>query len=107
MISPQQFENLAHVLPILNHADPELLREFQQKAFYARIPVGRDVFIEGDLELIVPYEVKLGMRSGDGFFEVLSGLKKGERVVTSANFLVDSESALKAAFKSASTELNK
>jgi Cu(I)/Ag(I) efflux system membrane fusion protein len=51
--------------------------------------------------MIVPYEVKIGMRSGDGYYEVISGLKKGERVVISANFLVDSESSLKAAFKSA------
>jgi len=65
------------------------------------------VFIEGDHDLIVPYEVKLGMRSGDGYYEVLSGLKKGERVVISANFLVDSESSLKAAFKSATSELKK
>ncbi len=30
-----------------------------------------------------------------GYYEVLSGLKAGERVVTSANFLIDSESQLK------------
>ncbi|HPS85690.1 MAG TPA: efflux RND transporter periplasmic adaptor subunit [Spirochaetota bacterium] len=65
------------------------------------------VFIEGDHELIVPYEVKLGMRSGDGYYEVLSGLKKGERVVISANFLVDSESSLKAAFKAATSAQSK
>jgi Cu(I)/Ag(I) efflux system membrane fusion protein/cobalt-zinc-cadmium efflux system membrane fusion protein len=59
------------------------------------------VFIEGEKSMIVPYEVKIGMRSGDGYYEVISGLKKGERVVISANFLVDSESSLKAAFKSA------
>jgi Cu(I)/Ag(I) efflux system membrane fusion protein len=32
-----------------------------------------------------------------GYYEVLSGLKEGERVVTSANFLIDSESQLKGA----------
>ncbi len=62
------------------------------------------VFIEGKNDLIVPYEVKLGVRSGDGYYEVLSGLKAGERVVTSANFLIDSESSLKAALKAASGE---
>ena len=65
------------------------------------------VFIEGDHEMVVPYAVKLGMRSGDGYYEVISGLKNGERVVISANFLVDSESSLKAAFKSATSELKK
>jgi Cu(I)/Ag(I) efflux system membrane fusion protein len=39
---------------------------------------------------------KLGIRTGD-WIEVLDGLKEGEHVVTSANFLIDSESRLKAA----------
>ena len=43
-----------------------------------------------------PREVRLGARAGD-VFEVLEGLKAGERVVTSANFLIDSESKLKEA----------
>jgi RND family efflux transporter MFP subunit len=59
------------------------------------------VFIAGKGDLIVPYEVKLGVRSSDGYYEVISGLKGGEKVVTSANFLIDSESSLKAAFKEA------
>ncbi|MFH0976118.1 MAG: efflux RND transporter periplasmic adaptor subunit [Spirochaetota bacterium] len=59
------------------------------------------VFIKGKGDLIVPYEVKLGIRSSDGYYEIVSGLKKGELVVTSANFLIDSESSLKAALKSA------
>ena len=66
-----------------------------------RTGVRNYVFIKGRGDLIVPYEVKLGVRSGDGYYEVVSGLKGGERVVTSANFLVDSESSLKAAFKEA------
>ncbi len=43
-----------------------------------------------------PREVKLGAKAGE-VFEVLNGLKSGERVVTSANFLIDSESNLKEA----------
>jgi Cu(I)/Ag(I) efflux system membrane fusion protein len=45
-----------------------------------------------------PREVKLGQR-GDGFVEVRQGLTDGEPVVTSANFLIDAESNLKAALK--------
>ncbi len=59
------------------------------------------VFIEGRGDLIVPYEIKVGVRSTDGYYEVISGIKEFERVVTSANFLVDSESSLKAALKEA------
>jgi len=40
--------------------------------------------------------VKLGVRAGD-WVEVLEGLKEDEHIVTSANFLLDSESQLKAA----------
>ena len=43
-----------------------------------------------------PREVKLGVK-GQDMVEVLGGLSDGENVVTSANFLVDSESSLKAA----------
>ncbi len=43
-----------------------------------------------------PREIKLG-RQGDNHVEVLSGIAEGEQVVVSANFLIDSESNLKAA----------
>ncbi len=43
-----------------------------------------------------PRELKVGKR-GSHFVEVLSGVSAGERVVTNGNFLLDSESRLKAA----------
>ncbi|MBW7957169.1 MAG: efflux RND transporter periplasmic adaptor subunit [Deltaproteobacteria bacterium] len=43
-----------------------------------------------------PREVKTGGKA-DGFFQVLQGVSEGEWVVTQANFLIDSESKLKAA----------
>ena len=43
-----------------------------------------------------PTEVQLG-RKGDGYVEVLSGLKVGDKIVTRANFLIDAESNLQAA----------
>ena len=46
-----------------------------------------------------PRAVKLGMR-GDGYVEVLDGIREGEEVVVSANFLIDAESNLKAALQS-------
>jgi membrane fusion protein, copper/silver efflux system len=45
-----------------------------------------------------PRAVKLGRR-GDGYVEILDGLNKGEEVVTSATFLIDAESNLKAALQ--------
>jgi Cu(I)/Ag(I) efflux system membrane fusion protein len=45
-----------------------------------------------------PREVKVGAR-GDGYYQIISGLEEGEWVVTSANFLIDSESGFRAALK--------
>ena len=45
-----------------------------------------------------PREVRLG-RSGEGYVEVLEGVGKGEDIVTSATFLIDAESNLKAALQ--------
>ena len=45
-----------------------------------------------------PRAVKLGRR-GDGYVEILEGVSPGEEVVTSATFLIDAESNLKAALR--------
>jgi len=44
-----------------------------------------------------PREVKLGVLGNDGLREVLSGLQGGEEVVTSAQFMLDSESRFREA----------
>ncbi len=54
------------------------------------------VFVSRGDGYIEPREVQLGWRAGDDFI-VLKGLKEGEEIVTSANFLIDSESQLQAA----------
>ena len=43
--------------------------------------------------------MKLGRR-GEGYAEMTEGLKPGEEIVTSANFLIDAESNLRAALQS-------
>jgi membrane fusion protein, copper/silver efflux system len=43
-----------------------------------------------------PQQVRLGQRV-EGYVEILDGLREGQRVVDAANFMVDSESQLKAA----------
>jgi membrane fusion protein, copper/silver efflux system len=54
------------------------------------------VFLDRGEGAYAPYPVKLGRRSQDSV-EVLEGLKEGDRVVTSANFLLDAESKLTSA----------
>src|SRR5262249_26788571 len=53
-------------------------------------------FVDGGDGQLIPREVRLGERYGSDV-EVKEGLAAGEGVVTSANFLVDSESKLQAA----------
>src|SRR5262249_32304296 len=57
------------------------------------------IFVNRGDGYLEPREVELGARSGDGFI-VLKGLKEGEEIVTSANFLIDSASQLQAALGS-------
>ncbi len=48
MLDQEQYERIARALPLLQHAPAHLIRDFKQAAFLARIPAGRDVFLEGD-----------------------------------------------------------
>jgi Cu(I)/Ag(I) efflux system membrane fusion protein/cobalt-zinc-cadmium efflux system membrane fusion protein len=57
------------------------------------------VFVDRGAGYLEPRDVQLGPQAGDEYV-VLKGLKAGERIVTSANFLVDSESQLQAAIGS-------
>jgi Cu(I)/Ag(I) efflux system membrane fusion protein/cobalt-zinc-cadmium efflux system membrane fusion protein len=57
------------------------------------------VFVDRGAGNLEPRDVQLGPQAGDQFI-VLKGLKAGERIVTSANFLIDSESQLQAAIGS-------
>ena len=54
------------------------------------------VFVDRGNGRLEPVNVGLGQRLGESFV-VLKGLKAGDRVVTTANFLIDSESQLQAA----------
>jgi len=57
------------------------------------------VFVDRGSGYLEPREVQLGPQANDEYI-VLKGLKAGERIVTSANFLIDSESQLQAAIGS-------
>lgn len=54
------------------------------------------VFVDRGEGRFEPREVKTGMQS-EGFTEIISGVEDGEKVVVSAQFLIDSESKLREA----------
>jgi Cu(I)/Ag(I) efflux system membrane fusion protein len=53
-------------------------------------------FVDRGQGYFEPRHIRIGSKV-KGFYEVLSGLREGEKVVTSANFLIDSESRLSGA----------
>jgi len=69
--------------------------------FDAVLPTGEHniVFVDKGAGRLEPRFVGLGRKYGD-YYEVKSGLAEGERVVTSANFLIDAEAKVQGALKS-------
>jgi Cu(I)/Ag(I) efflux system membrane fusion protein len=67
----------------------------------AVLPTGEHniVFVDKGGGRLEPRFVRLGGKFGE-FYEVTRGLREGERVVSSANFLVDAESKVQGALKS-------
>jgi membrane fusion protein, copper/silver efflux system len=57
------------------------------------------VFVDKGQGKLEPRFVELGGKHGD-FYELKSGVKENERVVTSANFLIDAEAKIQGALKS-------
>jgi Cu(I)/Ag(I) efflux system membrane fusion protein len=58
----------------------------------------KTVFVDQGNGNLEPRQVEIGERTGNRI-EILKGLKAGERIVTSGNFLIDAESQLKQAIK--------
>lgn len=67
----------------------------------AVLPTGKHniVFVDKGEGKLEPRFIELGRKYGD-YYEVKSGLKETERVVTSANFLIDAEAKVQGALKS-------
>ena len=67
----------------------------------AVLPTGKHniVFVDKGQGRLEPRFIELGRKYGE-FYEVKNGLKQTERVVTSANFLIDAEAKVQGALKS-------
>lgn len=67
----------------------------------AVLPTGQHnlVFVDKGEGKLEPRYIELGRKFGDRY-QVTSGLKEGERIVNSANFLIDAESKVQGALKS-------
>jgi Cu(I)/Ag(I) efflux system membrane fusion protein len=66
----------------------------------AVVPTGNKfiAFVDHGGGTLEPRQIEVGLRSGDSY-EVVSGLKEGDHVVTGANFLIDAESRIQGVLK--------
>lgn len=96
MITKEQYSRIARVLSILQRADPQLVREFQQSAFFARIPSGRDVFVEGDradaIALLISGVVRVYKIGETGREITLYRFGHGESCILTANAILSQQS---------------
>ena len=86
---PEMYANVDIIIPLGEHLSipkSSVLRTGKQDIVF----VDRG---EGNIDM---RRVELGQEAG-GYYEVLRGLHKGEYVISSANFLIDSESKVQAA----------
>jgi CRP/FNR family transcriptional regulator, anaerobic regulatory protein len=83
-------------LPILQRADPQLVREFQRAAFFTRIPAGKDVFVEGDrtdaIALLISGVVRVYKIGETGREITLYRFGLGESCILTANAILSQQS---------------
>lgn len=96
MLTPEQFNQLLSVFPVLQAADPRLKDEFQSTAFFARIPAGQDVFVEGDqaeaIALLVSGAVRVYKIGETGREITLYRFGHGQSCILTANAILSSQS---------------
>jgi CRP/FNR family transcriptional regulator len=96
MIESQQIERISQALPVLKNATSEFTREFQQIAFLARIPAGRDVFLEGDhvdaIALLISGIVRVYKIGETGREITLYRFGHGESCILTANAILSQKS---------------
>jgi Cu(I)/Ag(I) efflux system membrane fusion protein len=88
-LKPDMYVNVALTVPLgerLIVPKDAVLESGQRRVIFVRRGGGK----------LAWREVKIGARAGD-WVEILDGLSEGEEIVTSANFLIDSESQVKGA----------
>jgi len=96
MITQEQLQRISQNIPILQSADPKLMRDFQDTAFFARIPSGKDVFVEGDradaIALLISGVVRVYKIGETGREITLYRFGLGESCILTANAILSQKS---------------
>jgi CRP/FNR family transcriptional regulator len=96
MIDSEQFKRIGQALPVLKDASSQLVLEFQQAAFLAKIPAGHDVFLEGDqvdaIALLISGVVRVYKIGETGREITLYRFGHGESCILTANAILSQKS---------------
>ena len=95
MIDQNQFKRTSLALSILQQAEPQLVREFQQAASIAKIPAGHDVFLEGDrvdaIALLISGVVRVYKIGETGREITLYRFGNGQSCILTANAILSQQ----------------
>jgi CRP/FNR family transcriptional regulator len=93
MISDRHYDRIARSLPFIEHAEPQLRQEFLRLAALARIPAGRDIFIEGGgvdaIALLISGVVRVYKIGETGREITLYRFGLGESCILTANAILN------------------
>jgi CRP/FNR family transcriptional regulator, anaerobic regulatory protein len=96
MIPSDQLHRILGALPVLEMADPGLIQDFQRAAFLARIPAGKDVFVEGDdveaIALLISGVVRVYKIGETGREITLYRFGLGQSCILTANAILSRQS---------------
>jgi CRP/FNR family transcriptional regulator, anaerobic regulatory protein len=92
MLSDDQFTRVTQTLPLLKQANAQIVEAFKRAAFFAHIPRGRDVFVEGDevdaIALLISGAVRVYKVSETGREITLYRFGLGESCIMTANAIL-------------------
>ncbi len=95
MLEQKYYRQIAQVLPFLRQEDTQIAREFRQAAYFARIPAGKDIFVEGDMvqsiALILSGNVRVYKIGEQGREITLYRFGLGESCILTANAIMNQQ----------------
>jgi CRP/FNR family transcriptional regulator, anaerobic regulatory protein len=95
MLDEEHYQQIAQGLPFLQRPDTPLGREFRQAAYFARIPAGKDIFVEGDsveaIALLLSGNVRVYKIGEQGREITLYRFGLGESCILTANAIMNQQ----------------
>ncbi len=95
MLEDKYYKQIAEALPFLKKTDSPIAREFRQAAYFARIPAGKDIFVEGDavqaIALILSGNVRVYKIGEQGREITLYRFGLGESCILTANAIMNQQ----------------